>query len=343
MKGYNLVRSALTVLFFCALSMQVHALNGRIAVSADGNQHDADDIGATPATLALGAAWGLQEKFVHYDYASHIWDNRDAQEAKIEESALTGGEKFGYDPAIFVNAYRETNRAVTSATAAINASSEDDSLYFIVAGPMEIAYRALDKADTQKRKFVRVISHSAWNNNHGLKNHNGYDDDAIKALGIYFDQIRDQNGGFSTGRDTWGQWTWLKNANDPNLRWVYSRMEVVGRPDISDMGMLYYLMTGEEQGGVTELKDVLLNPTIASPWMSERSQPASLHIRSGELVVSGAATGLVRIFNPMSRLVRQGMITNGSVRIDLSGATPGHYIALITSNGLEIRQSFMLR
>lgn len=45
----------------------------RIAVSADGNHQDEDDIGGTPLTLALLAAADLKHKLVYYGYANHIW------------------------------------------------------------------------------------------------------------------------------------------------------------------------------------------------------------------------------------------------------------------------------
>ena len=39
---------------------------GRIVISCDGNEHDNDDWGATPFTLALLAAKGLQDKVPLY-------------------------------------------------------------------------------------------------------------------------------------------------------------------------------------------------------------------------------------------------------------------------------------
>ena len=45
---------------------------GRIAISCDGNEHDDDDWGATPMSLALLAAKGLQDKLTLYVYLSLI-------------------------------------------------------------------------------------------------------------------------------------------------------------------------------------------------------------------------------------------------------------------------------
>ena len=41
---------------------------GRIAYTADGNAHDQDDWAATPGSLSILAAAGLQDALVHYDY-----------------------------------------------------------------------------------------------------------------------------------------------------------------------------------------------------------------------------------------------------------------------------------
>ena len=46
---------------------------GRIALSSDGNEHDHDDWAATPLSLALLSAAGLQDKLVLYTYSDHIW------------------------------------------------------------------------------------------------------------------------------------------------------------------------------------------------------------------------------------------------------------------------------
>ena len=46
---------------------------GRIAYSCDGNEHDDDDWGATPMSLALMAARGLQDKVTLFVYSDHIW------------------------------------------------------------------------------------------------------------------------------------------------------------------------------------------------------------------------------------------------------------------------------
>ncbi|MBC7826416.1 MAG: hypothetical protein H7122_01620 [Chitinophagaceae bacterium] len=46
---------------------------GRIVISSDGNEHDHDDWGAKPLSLAIIAAKGLQDRLSTYIYSDHIW------------------------------------------------------------------------------------------------------------------------------------------------------------------------------------------------------------------------------------------------------------------------------
>lgn len=82
---------------------------GRIAISSDGNEHDHDDWAATPLTLALLAASGLQDNLALYTYSDHVWgSNQDHPTSKsglnsyehMRESALGGQKWFGFDKCI---------------------------------------------------------------------------------------------------------------------------------------------------------------------------------------------------------------------------------------------------
>ena len=84
---------------------------GRIAISSDGNEHDHDDWAATPLSLALLAAAGLQDQLVVYTYSDHIWGSNQGHRTSasglnsyqhMRESALGGGKWFGFDKTDFV-------------------------------------------------------------------------------------------------------------------------------------------------------------------------------------------------------------------------------------------------
>ncbi len=227
---------------------------GRIAISSDGNAHDADDWGATALSLAIIARAGLTPQFVHYDYSSHIWDDDGQGPAQMTESALHGAQLFGFDTSRFFDDRRDLTGAVASIAGAVNQSSADNPLYFIIGGPMEVAWRGLQAASASKRGFVTCISHSAWNDTH---THNGsHTWTNVIALGCKANHISDQNAGFSTG--DMGKWDWLKTTL--NGQWLWDRINVVHAVggakvgDASDAGMVYYLLSGDQNGTSSSLR-----------------------------------------------------------------------------------------
>jgi len=79
------------------------------------------------------------------------------------ESVLGAARLHGYDLARFFDDRRDLDGAIASLVRAINASTADDPLYFIIAGPMEVPQRALQQADPRALPHVYCISHSNWN------------------------------------------------------------------------------------------------------------------------------------------------------------------------------------
>ncbi len=229
---------------------------GRIAISSDGNKHDKDDWGATPSTLAIIAAKGYQDMVIHYDYCDHLGKNDPKMEKQEQKSAIEAAKRFGFNRSLFFNDQTQLEKAITNLTNAINQSTENNPLIMILAGPMEVPYRAIAAADKSKLKYVYCLSHSKWNNNHvnpPLMTHRAKD---IQALGEHWVQIPDQNKYLYTKKD-WAPWQWLKDSKNKNYKWLYHRMKVEGKPDISDAGMAFYLMTGNDYGKPIDLKHYL--------------------------------------------------------------------------------------
>ncbi|MEL7315714.1 MAG: hypothetical protein AAFN08_12255, partial [Cyanobacteria bacterium J06559_3] len=232
----------------------------RIAVSADGNA-DPDDVGATPAGLAMLAHADLQDSLVHYHVNSQVWGKPDSsQSEKMRTSAFGSADRMGFDEDVFFDAVKEfqqgPNNPMTQHLAkAINASSANDRLLIIGAGPMEAIYQAVKLADSSKRAFVEVLSHSSVNDKNTGSRDTGHTRTDIEKLGVSFIDIKDQNRGFSTKKD-FGPWSWMKTA-DPNWQWVYDRMQAGGKADISDAGMVYYALTGDERGDIDKLQAFL--------------------------------------------------------------------------------------
>ncbi len=236
---------------------------GRIAISSDGNEHDDDDWSATPFTLAILNAAGLQDKVRLYTYSDHIWGSNQCYPLKsgmsaydhMKESALVGGAMFNFKNTKFICAVDNAEVAYNAMRDEINLSTETNPLIIIAAGPMQVVGEALNRANKEALKNVTLLSHSYWNNNHAdqpharNKNpqriqawdvHEGWTWNEMKESfegdGVRFVSILDQNG---KGDDAglyckFKYFDWLKDPkmgeikyyNAGSMEWLYSRLEV---------------------------------------------------------------------------------------------------------------------
>ena len=68
---------------FGAITAQtIHPPPGRLAVVADGNSPDPDDLGGTAVTIALLRSAGLEDRLVHYSHSCDL-----VRAARISEKA----------------------------------------------------------------------------------------------------------------------------------------------------------------------------------------------------------------------------------------------------------------
>lgn len=205
---------------------------GRIALSADGNQHDEDDWASSAMTLAILARAGLQQNVVNYIYNNHIWDSDAEHRRNMTESVLGAGERFGFDTPRFHDGADPGGLAagVAALTAEINASTPGDELTIVLAGPMETTWMALDAADPAARKYVKCVSHGdgTFNQTHGKTDHDGHSYDDVIELGCQRVQIPDQNG--NLGPTTMSDWDYLRDLG-PAVDWLHSRLELAEKGD----------------------------------------------------------------------------------------------------------------
>ncbi|MEM9227610.1 MAG: hypothetical protein AAGA45_06550 [Verrucomicrobiota bacterium] len=279
----------LTLIFLASLANAAPLWQGqgRIAISSDGNEHDHDDWGATALSLAILAAQGLQQDLVLYTYSDHVWGNHKESDVRygltfyehMEESAVGGKERFGFDNAIFIAAVDDPEAAYDAMAAAINASSADNPLFIIAAGPMQVVGEGIARSDKSKLAYVTLISHSGWNNNHADRpdkgeNHSGWVWKEIaevgKREGLNMVKIHDQNGakdweGFNAAKTSWA---WLENSPareravfaNGNWDWLVGRIKVSAKKqnyDVSDAGMVIYLLTGKQKASMQDLEALL--------------------------------------------------------------------------------------
>ena len=239
---------------------------GRVAVIADGNYRDSDDICGTPVTLAIIKAKGLSSRLVHY---SHSCDLRpgagdpggDFREAEMQISCDGTALRWGGFKNVrkFYNCQTEKAAAIDDLKNAINVSTATDPLWMIEAGEPDIMYLALQAAEQSKRQYVYIITHH-WANDKGddydLKHVKGSTKPRIDQMAGFdaskIHSITDQN---KRLHNQLTEWYWAREHADSRLNWLWDRGYVaqtkemdykwiVGTFDCSDAGMAWYWASG---------------------------------------------------------------------------------------------------
>lgn len=256
----------------------------RIAVSSDGNPNaDRDDIGATPMTLAVLAKAKLQNNLVHYDFNNWLeYKKINKAQNNMWVGAMGGAARWGFDMRNFFDVSSRPYAAINNLRDEINKSTATNPLYIIVGGPVELIYRAMRKAEKSRRAHVSLVTHSGYNDYYKPRLWQHDLDDILKLHAkIKVLRIPDQNQGLRTKDDNnkpnFSPWEWLNNHLDPNLRWVFQRMKASKVADVSDTGMLTWLI--KESGSnsittVTELKDFFGRQLIDTNGGSANRMPA---------------------------------------------------------------------
>jgi len=248
---------------------------GRIAFSSDGNYNDEDDWGAFPVAIAMLDSFGAAEKLVHVDYCNILAKNDSRFYREMVESVLGSAERYNISRSILFDCQKDLDGAVDSIKNAINASSADNPLYYVLAGPMEVPFLGIEKSEPDKRKYVYCISHSGWNDGYTrddqeLHKHNKRD---VIPSGINWIQCKDGNRnlarpggvGKKSTPEQWSLYHWLRDSSDFRLKWIFTRLEAEGRADISDSTMTYFLLTGDEDADLAKLESLLDDKKVPAP------------------------------------------------------------------------------
>ena len=252
--------------------------NNRIAITADGNSArdnaykwptgDPDDWGATAASLAIIAKLGLQDKLVHYSYNNFI-DSPPGPDHnnQMKISADGGIERWNFDGNKFYDVTTQLAEARSSLAAEMSKSTVLDPLYVILAGLSEFLYQAVDEVVQQGHEesleHVYLVSHSGFNYNEQRRKYHRTWGDTQKRCNnrIHYHKIPDQNDKnnahhlWHSGRD-FSVWYWMRDHHDADVRWMYDRLKAHsgGVADISDCGMLFYLLCGDDDGSPLKFK-----------------------------------------------------------------------------------------
>ena len=269
---------------------------GRIVISSDGNEHDHDDWAATPLSLAIIAAKGLQNKLPVYIYSDHIWGSNYEHPGvngikpydQMKESAINGGKMFRFEQTKFICAVDNPEIAYEALKQEIDKSEVENPLFIIVAGPVQVIGESISRANKDKRKYVTVISTiNCWNDTHAAnpypwENHSGWTMSEIKqhfssSEGGDLKVISIQNQNPCLMRN-WKEYEWLMTAPERNNEyykkdswtWLFNRLCMSIKPvsgtenyyaiDASDTGKVVFLFTGVENTSPQLCYEIMRNP-----------------------------------------------------------------------------------
>jgi hypothetical protein len=266
-------------LLLCAhyfIAQTINPPKGRIAIVADGNSPDPDDLGGTAISIALLKAAGLEDRLVHYSHSCDlVRDDRISEKAEKERHHLmqiacdmTARRWEGFKHLTFFDAIWQKEETINDLCWAINASTKNNPLWIVEAGEPDIIGLALQKTPKEKHKFVKVITHHPANDNAG----DFYTWQQILDFGIEEVRIPDQN---IKLKAPIAEWDWAKNHTDSRIQliWTIGKLAEVdnivkfqkGKWDCSDAGMILYWITGAnknnglKQGTVEDVKILLLD------------------------------------------------------------------------------------
>lgn len=255
--------------------------NNRIAISFDGNSApdhqykwpigDPDDWGATAASLAIIAKLQLQDKLVHCSYNNFIDAPSGPDGENQNKISCDGGIiRWQFDASRFFDVTTQLEEAKTNLAEEMVKSTANDPLYFLHAGLSEFLYQVVEEAiemdGLESLQYVKLVSHSGFNENETRRDRHRTWGDVQELCGnrIQYHKIKDQNACgvrdvlWCSGKD-FSPWFWMRDHQDESIQWLYSRAQAhdTGKADISDAGMLFWLLTGDENGSPEKFKKFL--------------------------------------------------------------------------------------
>ena len=120
------------------------------------------------------------------------------------------------------------------------------------------------------------ISHSRWNDGFQANYEFTFTKRSVIEQDVRWVQTCDQNRRLSFGRfrrvsppEEFEPYFWMRDSADANVCWLWDRMLVSTRPDPSDSGMTWFLVTGDE----------LCDPAKLRRLLDEHQRPAPVVAR----------------------------------------------------------------
>lgn len=266
--------------------------NASIAVVADGNSPDPDDIGATAVSLALLKSFGVENDLVYYSHSCDLDPFSGSRQTITPQQELnrqqlmqtscdgTASRWTGFDHIAFYNCRTQRTLATDKLTEVINAATSIKPLAIILAGEPDIIYDAVQSAQPEKRQFVTIVSHHIANEESADEAGKNISDLERNFTAVTVDRIPDQNTGLKTDLSTWH---WARDHSDSRIQWLWEQGKIAeqdgvvrfqtGFFDCSDAGMVYYQITGNSTPGVTEMREALTCYIDANPTQPTNNPP----------------------------------------------------------------------
>ncbi len=243
----------------------------------DGNNNDLDDIAALPVAALIARSAGLEDKTTFF-YGNNLSEpDIDGHVAAMQQSAAFA-EKLGID----THSYQDGIDTTTSELVSILDSGQ--KVLVLEGGPMEATYRAIEQTTVENRSNITLISHGEWNETRDVGTRPGggvprtWTDLRNDFPDVEQLEISNQNNGVNNDRGFNSyKWDWLDDTDNPVLQEARDNMRNAGIKynDPSDAGMLYYAITGKENGNPDHVREFFNNnpPTFVPSVPLPISEP----------------------------------------------------------------------
>lgn len=259
----NILNKAILALVFTLTASTAVAQN-RFAVCHDGNYNDKDDIGAIAMVEALVWKAGAQNNLVHLSHSSHVGANWSTQHAAMKVSANRGAWLYGIPVNKIWDNWLDGAGSVAHLAHEINLSSPTNRLTILQGGPWEMMARSFDTSNPAKHRYVDIISHSIWNDNYQYtsshRNKVSFFSQYLNTTSPLYGharptylKIQDQNAtAFVADINDWSWMTLSLRTHFVLWRTIASEY---AEGDMSDAGMLFYYLTGNEYPVMQDVRD----------------------------------------------------------------------------------------
>ncbi len=330
------IASVLLVCFLFATNISAQVpitfTTGRFALSHDGNKADKDDVLAVAMTYALLASSGVADRLVHVSVNCNLGGISQAQyqQMKVSLAGHVNFPGFSKEP-IYFDDQTQLTEAIANFKKEAEKGSANNILNFCCGGPMEVPWQMINAVDPAKRKFIRIVSHSNWNNTHVEPPKSTHTMNHIKA-----DFVKD--GLLVADLDINGlgsaNWNFMKTLPEKcgitNAAWTWVTTREYGGDggvgDVSDSVMSWYVLTGKLSASASDYEARFRNPVcvVGTAVENVNASEKNIHIYPNPVsnilsidFLSPEISRKIKVFNMVGQLIHSVTTNDASAKIDI--------------------------